>query len=208
MASAQSGAMLLPETPKRSIGLSDAAEERWRRLTGGKHVHSDEYNPFEPVPPLGCERRRIYQEPEDVDVPACNTRTHLSQEADDSVSADDAESTRTQGGVRMAVAYPTQQLLEDPTAPPLPPSLQRLLHSRPFIPPRGEDWQIVNGWYVRISRAELDQLLADAEASESGEEDVDSPASTKFDSGCECASEDDDAFGDLDCSVEIEPCDA
>eukprot|EP00928_Gymnodinium_smaydae_P049144 TRINITY_DN3295_c0_g1_i1.p1 TRINITY_DN3295_c0_g1~~TRINITY_DN3295_c0_g1_i1.p1 ORF type:complete len:252 (-),score=19.89 TRINITY_DN3295_c0_g1_i1:242-922(-) len=36
-----------------------------------------------------------------------------------------------------------------------------------FVPPDGEEWHLLDGYYVRMSRAELDEVLARAEASDS-----------------------------------------
>eukprot|EP00928_Gymnodinium_smaydae_P064422 TRINITY_DN4774_c0_g1_i1.p1 TRINITY_DN4774_c0_g1~~TRINITY_DN4774_c0_g1_i1.p1 ORF type:complete len:232 (+),score=35.41 TRINITY_DN4774_c0_g1_i1:115-810(+) len=88
--------------------------------------------------------------------------------------------TRT---VRVAHAYPTQQLLDDMfrnrDVVPLPPSFQSWA---PFVPPADEEWHVLDGYYVRMSRAELDELLARADGSES-EEDILSLADTSVGPG-------------------------
>eukprot|EP00928_Gymnodinium_smaydae_P005898 TRINITY_DN12045_c0_g1_i1.p1 TRINITY_DN12045_c0_g1~~TRINITY_DN12045_c0_g1_i1.p1 ORF type:complete len:161 (-),score=30.88 TRINITY_DN12045_c0_g1_i1:371-799(-) len=75
----------------------------------------------------------------------------------------------SRGSFGMGAAIPTPQLLEemtrDPGAPPLPQSFRKWLLA-PFVPPEDEEWHVLNGFYVRMSRAELDQLLANADDSE------------------------------------------
>eukprot|EP00928_Gymnodinium_smaydae_P072101 TRINITY_DN5551_c0_g1_i1.p1 TRINITY_DN5551_c0_g1~~TRINITY_DN5551_c0_g1_i1.p1 ORF type:complete len:148 (-),score=22.84 TRINITY_DN5551_c0_g1_i1:332-775(-) len=120
----------------RGIGLSEAAEQRWRR-----HLSC----PF-PAP----------------------------------------SAARSSGSI-ISDVIPTQQLLQDmtrnPNAPPLPASFQRWVDV-PFEPPQGEDWHILDGFHVRMSRAEWDELQARAEASsDGGEEDEYSEADTSVGPG-------------------------
>eukprot|EP00928_Gymnodinium_smaydae_P017438 TRINITY_DN16664_c0_g1_i1.p2 TRINITY_DN16664_c0_g1~~TRINITY_DN16664_c0_g1_i1.p2 ORF type:complete len:116 (+),score=28.08 TRINITY_DN16664_c0_g1_i1:115-462(+) len=84
-------------------------------------------------------------------------------------------------------AIPTQELLEEmtrgPNARPVPRCFQKWLNE-PFVPPEGEEWHVVDGFWVQISRAELDRILARAEALEDGDdEDVDSLADTSAGTG-------------------------
>eukprot|EP00928_Gymnodinium_smaydae_P068533 TRINITY_DN516_c1_g2_i1.p1 TRINITY_DN516_c1_g2~~TRINITY_DN516_c1_g2_i1.p1 ORF type:complete len:229 (-),score=34.89 TRINITY_DN516_c1_g2_i1:215-901(-) len=189
-------------TPRRSLGLSATAEQRWRQLTEGRHlipgvpglreedVQNNALNRLQPAPTLAqamglADRRRpMYEEDEDEVAP--DSSAHILREAV-VVNGDRDQYSQTIGGTAVSAARPTQQLLDemtrDPGAPPLPASLRRLAAAGPFVPPEGEEWHVINGWHVRISRAELDQLLAEAEASESGEEDVDSQADTVYGPG-------------------------
>eukprot|EP00928_Gymnodinium_smaydae_P058978 TRINITY_DN42201_c0_g1_i1.p1 TRINITY_DN42201_c0_g1~~TRINITY_DN42201_c0_g1_i1.p1 ORF type:complete len:181 (-),score=27.29 TRINITY_DN42201_c0_g1_i1:321-785(-) len=122
----------------RSIGLSDAAEQRWRQ-------HLDH--------PLS--RSRV------------QTR---SQEG----------TARPRSGMCVGAVIPTQELIEnmlrDSDALSLPASFQHWVNV-PFVPPDGEEWHVLDGFHVRISRAELDHLLGET-ASESEGEYVDSQAET------------------------------
>eukprot|EP00928_Gymnodinium_smaydae_P008060 TRINITY_DN12905_c1_g1_i1.p1 TRINITY_DN12905_c1_g1~~TRINITY_DN12905_c1_g1_i1.p1 ORF type:complete len:239 (-),score=33.57 TRINITY_DN12905_c1_g1_i1:596-1237(-) len=190
-------------------GLSDAAEQRWRQMSGGRHlfcavagvleedVQSNACYQIQPVLPLAqamgfaSGRRPMHQEHEDES--ASTSSAHLSQGAN-VIRRDDEHDTHTSGGMRISAARPIQQLCDersqDPNAPPLPPSLQTLVDAGPFVAPDGEEWHELNGWHVRISRSELDELLARAEESDSGEESVDSRADTSVGSGSVFDSED------------------
>eukprot|EP00928_Gymnodinium_smaydae_P091159 TRINITY_DN7485_c0_g1_i1.p1 TRINITY_DN7485_c0_g1~~TRINITY_DN7485_c0_g1_i1.p1 ORF type:complete len:225 (-),score=39.45 TRINITY_DN7485_c0_g1_i1:209-883(-) len=186
----------LQAKPQRSIWLSATAEQRWRQLTGGRHLISavpglleeevqNNVSPqLQPAPPLAqalgfADRRKPMYEQCEGDL-SSNYNARLVQQAV-AVGGSHEEHSQTRGGAAVSAVRPSRQLLEemflDPRAPPLPASLQRLA-ATPFVPPDGEEWQLLNGWHVRISRAEMDQLLAQAEASESGEDDVDSLAET------------------------------
>eukprot|EP00928_Gymnodinium_smaydae_P009707 TRINITY_DN13631_c1_g1_i1.p1 TRINITY_DN13631_c1_g1~~TRINITY_DN13631_c1_g1_i1.p1 ORF type:complete len:195 (+),score=43.13 TRINITY_DN13631_c1_g1_i1:66-650(+) len=102
------------------------------------------------------------------------------------------------GGATVAHAFPTPELLEqlsqNPDAPPLPESIQRQIYASPFVPPEGEEWHVLHGFLVRMSRAERDRLLARAEASDSEEDEedeeeddgIDSEADTSVGSGSVC----------------------
>eukprot|EP00928_Gymnodinium_smaydae_P079012 TRINITY_DN63040_c0_g1_i1.p1 TRINITY_DN63040_c0_g1~~TRINITY_DN63040_c0_g1_i1.p1 ORF type:complete len:127 (+),score=23.88 TRINITY_DN63040_c0_g1_i1:291-671(+) len=88
---------------------------------------------------------------------------------------------RSAEGMAMCCARPTQQLLEEMmqnSDAPLPRSFQKWVGAPPFVPPEDEEWHVISGFHVRISRAELDELLAQAEASESEDGDIDSLADT------------------------------
>eukprot|EP00928_Gymnodinium_smaydae_P010727 TRINITY_DN14036_c0_g3_i1.p1 TRINITY_DN14036_c0_g3~~TRINITY_DN14036_c0_g3_i1.p1 ORF type:complete len:209 (-),score=40.77 TRINITY_DN14036_c0_g3_i1:91-717(-) len=191
---------LMHATPKRGIGLSDAAEQRWHQMTGGMHllpavaglseedVQNNVCNQMQPVLPLAQAMglaeasRSMQQERNNLPAPA--------------FAAPVPRQANMRSGVQIAAAVPTQLLSDewsqDPNAPPLPPSLQRLVDAGPFVPPAGEEWHILNGWHVRISRSELDALLARAEASESEEEEDDgnSRADTSVGRGSHIDSED------------------
>eukprot|EP00928_Gymnodinium_smaydae_P035739 TRINITY_DN2509_c0_g2_i1.p1 TRINITY_DN2509_c0_g2~~TRINITY_DN2509_c0_g2_i1.p1 ORF type:complete len:211 (-),score=22.89 TRINITY_DN2509_c0_g2_i1:195-827(-) len=192
----------VPATPQRSIGLSDAAEQRWLSLTGGGVDPQADHNStgywLRPAPPLaqamgmGVSRPRpMFPEDEDDLTPASAMRP--AQQASIANRGDEA-TTRGRVGMGFSAARPTQQLLNelsrDSDAPPLPPHWQRWVGAEPFVPPEGEEWHIVSGFHVRISRADADELRARMEASESAEEDVDSEAATSYCPGSECDSED------------------
>eukprot|EP00928_Gymnodinium_smaydae_P070034 TRINITY_DN5397_c0_g2_i1.p1 TRINITY_DN5397_c0_g2~~TRINITY_DN5397_c0_g2_i1.p1 ORF type:complete len:258 (+),score=38.51 TRINITY_DN5397_c0_g2_i1:91-774(+) len=204
--------MRLQAKPHSSIGLSDAAEQRWRQLTGGRHllpavaglleedVQNNVRNQLRPVPPLAqtmgfaCGRRPMDQAYEDV-TPAA--MPHLSRAVHRGESGDEA-STPARSGISMTAARPTQQLLDemsqDPNSPPLPPLFQSWKDAGPFVPPDGEEWHVIHGWHVRISAAEMQELLEQAEASESeDEDDVDSQTDTTYRFGSACDSEDDES---------------
>eukprot|EP00928_Gymnodinium_smaydae_P008565 TRINITY_DN13111_c0_g1_i1.p1 TRINITY_DN13111_c0_g1~~TRINITY_DN13111_c0_g1_i1.p1 ORF type:complete len:163 (+),score=31.70 TRINITY_DN13111_c0_g1_i1:100-588(+) len=96
------------------------------------------------------------------------------------------QTARSHAGTSLAYAIPTQELIEemtrDPDAPPLPPSFLRYANGKPFVPPEGEEWHVVDGFHVRISRAELDELLA----SDSDSEDMGSQADTSVGLASDC----------------------
>eukprot|EP00928_Gymnodinium_smaydae_P068532 TRINITY_DN516_c1_g1_i2.p1 TRINITY_DN516_c1_g1~~TRINITY_DN516_c1_g1_i2.p1 ORF type:complete len:231 (-),score=30.36 TRINITY_DN516_c1_g1_i2:357-1049(-) len=189
-------------TPQRRIGLSDTAEQRWRQLTGGRHlisavpgllegdVQNNVFNQLQPVPTLAqamgfaSRPRPMYEEYEGET--ASDSRAHVLQEAIANNSTQD-ELFHTRGGTAVSAVRPTRQLLDEmfrnPDAPRLPASLQSLAAAGSFVPPAGEEWHVISGWHVRISRAELDQVHARAEASESEEDDLDSLADTAYGSG-------------------------
>eukprot|EP00928_Gymnodinium_smaydae_P090445 TRINITY_DN7423_c1_g1_i1.p1 TRINITY_DN7423_c1_g1~~TRINITY_DN7423_c1_g1_i1.p1 ORF type:complete len:159 (-),score=39.93 TRINITY_DN7423_c1_g1_i1:266-742(-) len=135
---------------QRSVGLSDAAEQRWRQ-------HLD------------------------------RASAGASSQASQQLTAPSSN------GMGFAAAIPTQELLEDmmrgPNAPPLPKCFQKWWNA-PFVPPEGEEWHVLEGFYVKMSRAELDALLAHAEESDSEDDDVDSLADTSVGTGSDCGDED------------------
>eukprot|EP00928_Gymnodinium_smaydae_P093781 TRINITY_DN78094_c0_g1_i1.p1 TRINITY_DN78094_c0_g1~~TRINITY_DN78094_c0_g1_i1.p1 ORF type:complete len:227 (+),score=36.61 TRINITY_DN78094_c0_g1_i1:33-683(+) len=136
-------------TPRRSrLGLSEVAEERWQRL-----MQRTSWQGF-----------GVFGSGGDV------ATTGTPEEAN----------SQLRPGVTIAFACPSQAFLEaarHPDAPPLPPSMMRFAEQN-FVPPDGEEWHLVNGFYVRIPRSELDRIMARADAIDNGEEDsTDSGAS-------------------------------
>eukprot|EP00928_Gymnodinium_smaydae_P012766 TRINITY_DN14650_c0_g2_i5.p1 TRINITY_DN14650_c0_g2~~TRINITY_DN14650_c0_g2_i5.p1 ORF type:complete len:235 (-),score=36.23 TRINITY_DN14650_c0_g2_i5:229-897(-) len=199
MASCESA--LVQKPLKRSIGLSDAAEQRWREMNGGEHllptvaglleehVQDNACKQRQPVLPLAqamgpaCGRRSMSEQRGNVVVAASSA--HLPQEFI-RMNRDDGQDTQTRSGIRVPAALQTQQLYEESSraydGPPLPPSLQRLVDA------------VLNGWRVRITQSQLDDLLTQVEASDSGEEEVDSQADTSVGPGSASDSEDDDGI--------------
>eukprot|EP00928_Gymnodinium_smaydae_P033873 TRINITY_DN2413_c0_g5_i1.p1 TRINITY_DN2413_c0_g5~~TRINITY_DN2413_c0_g5_i1.p1 ORF type:complete len:216 (-),score=41.26 TRINITY_DN2413_c0_g5_i1:293-940(-) len=194
MASGQSEPHKSEAVPQRSIGLSDAAEQRWRELTGGRtHCWSSQLREIPPLAQaLGFANRRTTMSEEYEDSVAPSSSAQRSQEAN-VLRGGGHGNFRATGGW-LAAARPTLQLLDevarDPDAPPLPASLLRLIEAGPFVPPEDEEWHIIDGWQVRISREEMEELLARADASESGGDDVDSLADTTCGSGSDPGHED------------------
>eukprot|EP00928_Gymnodinium_smaydae_P070033 TRINITY_DN5397_c0_g1_i1.p1 TRINITY_DN5397_c0_g1~~TRINITY_DN5397_c0_g1_i1.p1 ORF type:complete len:224 (+),score=59.76 TRINITY_DN5397_c0_g1_i1:50-673(+) len=178
MASTQSVPMNLSLTTQRNIGLSDASEQRWRQLTEGRHllsagaglleeeVHNDVRNYLQQgsslaqVMGFACRPRPMHQEYDDVGTP--DSVADLSQEAH-LVERDDEDNAQ---------------------------QLQSLRDVSSFVDPDGEEWHMIDGCYVKLSRAEMQQLIAQAEASESGDEYEESLADTSYCSGSFCGSED------------------
>eukprot|EP00928_Gymnodinium_smaydae_P036082 TRINITY_DN25267_c0_g6_i1.p1 TRINITY_DN25267_c0_g6~~TRINITY_DN25267_c0_g6_i1.p1 ORF type:complete len:198 (-),score=25.34 TRINITY_DN25267_c0_g6_i1:269-862(-) len=191
------------ESPQQStIGLSDVAEQRWRQLTGGKHLLEGVYMQAPPkhhdtdfyAQRLGFASRGGDQKQNQDDdfVPAFEPQS--------ATTASGGRDSRPREGVRVALAYPTQQFIQEmsqnPNAPLLPSTMR---DAPPFVPPEGEEWHIIEGFYVRMSRAELDQLLARADASDSEDEDIDSLADTSVGGGSVC----DDDVGERDDDYEV-----
>eukprot|EP00928_Gymnodinium_smaydae_P015943 TRINITY_DN15932_c0_g1_i1.p1 TRINITY_DN15932_c0_g1~~TRINITY_DN15932_c0_g1_i1.p1 ORF type:complete len:201 (+),score=21.14 TRINITY_DN15932_c0_g1_i1:70-672(+) len=155
------------DTSLGRIGLSDAAEQRWHRLTGGAHLLGNLYQPQQH-----------------------DNMFRLTPSVQQSVGASSGQDLHQREGATIALAYPTHELLEqtaqDHESSPLPNSPERRIDAPTFVPPDGEEWHMLHGFLVRMSRAERDRLLARAEESDSEDEEedgIDSEADTSVGSG-------------------------
>eukprot|EP00928_Gymnodinium_smaydae_P012765 TRINITY_DN14650_c0_g2_i3.p1 TRINITY_DN14650_c0_g2~~TRINITY_DN14650_c0_g2_i3.p1 ORF type:complete len:230 (-),score=20.13 TRINITY_DN14650_c0_g2_i3:272-925(-) len=190
------------QTPlKSSIGLSDAAEQRWREMNGREHllpnvaglleehIQDKARKQMQSVLPLAqavgpaCGRRSMSEQRGNV--VAAGSSAQLPQESI-RMNRDDGRDSQMRSGIRVPATLQTRQLYEESSraydGPPLPPSLQRLVDA------------VLHGWRVRISQSQLDELLTRVEASDSGEEEVDSQADTSVGPGSASDSEDDDGI--------------
>eukprot|EP00928_Gymnodinium_smaydae_P036081 TRINITY_DN25267_c0_g5_i1.p1 TRINITY_DN25267_c0_g5~~TRINITY_DN25267_c0_g5_i1.p1 ORF type:complete len:211 (-),score=30.88 TRINITY_DN25267_c0_g5_i1:277-909(-) len=175
---------VVQEASEGSLGLSEVAEQRWRQLTGGKHLFAYVYNPTQ----RDAHDGGSIAEPLSTSS-GSQTPTHAENE-DMSASVPDEQESATVSNARpvrstqTTVAHwarPTQQLLDEMmqnSDGPLPCHFQECAYAPPFVPPEDEEWHVIAGFHVRISRAELDEVLAHAEASGSEDEDLDSLADT------------------------------
>eukprot|EP00928_Gymnodinium_smaydae_P047580 TRINITY_DN31767_c0_g1_i1.p1 TRINITY_DN31767_c0_g1~~TRINITY_DN31767_c0_g1_i1.p1 ORF type:complete len:207 (-),score=27.87 TRINITY_DN31767_c0_g1_i1:481-1101(-) len=198
---------LLQEASFGKVGLSDAAEQRWQQLTHGKHLLESLYHPPQPdIHAPGClvQRAESLSSTLFEDKHVFRSETCVQEDA----AARSGPEQQSRQGLSIAHAHPTQQLLEELShnheSPSLPDFLQRQINAQPFVPPDGEEWNMLNGFLVRMSRAEVDQLLARAEASESEEDGIDSEADTSigFGSVCDHGASD---LADESASEELEP---
>eukprot|EP00928_Gymnodinium_smaydae_P022195 TRINITY_DN18718_c0_g1_i1.p1 TRINITY_DN18718_c0_g1~~TRINITY_DN18718_c0_g1_i1.p1 ORF type:complete len:141 (-),score=3.65 TRINITY_DN18718_c0_g1_i1:192-554(-) len=107
-------------TPTRNIGLSDAAEQRWRQMTRGRHllpavpglleedVQNNVCNQMQAALPL--QRAMGFASARRSMRPVSNS--HLSPE--DTLSRRNGErDAQTSSGIRTSVAYPTRQLCDE-----------------------------------------------------------------------------------------------
>eukprot|EP00928_Gymnodinium_smaydae_P074914 TRINITY_DN5792_c0_g2_i1.p1 TRINITY_DN5792_c0_g2~~TRINITY_DN5792_c0_g2_i1.p1 ORF type:complete len:292 (-),score=22.86 TRINITY_DN5792_c0_g2_i1:118-906(-) len=234
------------EATQGNLGLSDAAEQRWRQMTGGKHLFPNLYDPTQlnghdaegselgseltsgtrnSLPSLsdaaeqrwrqlmgGKQSFPYVDDSTQFNVHGANGSVLDSEFTPGTKSAmhphDDAVCAFARGtqegvaggsglepfsleGGSTAWAFThlfLDDMFEDVYAQPMPQSFHRCVDTPPVVPPEPipqepQEWFVIAGYRVRMTRTEFDNMLADMEESGSeGDSECLSDTSVGYDS--------------------------